>query len=255
MIVKNEWEDYLHALADPRTYDPRNRGLWLGFLWGLPVPAFSLALDVGFGGGEGRGIFTAIRDHPIHWFFLLHPLMFAVLFGAAGIVHREHDDLIERLGDEATHDPLTGLFNRRYVLEALSKSLARAERADCPLTLVLFDLDQFKAVNDRRGHQEGDRVLREAARGLVEVVRHGDILGRYGGDEFLLVLPNGLPDLAEFTARASEAARVRSGISISAGASHWPEDGRTAEELLRGADLALAIAKRAHHERQSLARR
>ena len=99
-------------------------------------------------------------------------------------------ELKEELQQRATHDGLTGLFNRQTLMEALEKECRRSQRYRQPVCVVMFDLDQFKSVNDRHGHQAGDEVLREVSRRLQESVREIDIAGRAGGEEFVCVLVN-----------------------------------------------------------------
>jgi diguanylate cyclase (GGDEF)-like protein len=105
---------------------------------------------------------------------------------------RREEQLIEanvRLEELSQHDPLTELYNRRYLLDRVSAELARVRRGH-PLTVVMADLDHFKRVNDTLGHARGDALLHEIAAALVSTTRVTDIVGRYGGDEFLLVLPD-----------------------------------------------------------------
>jgi len=95
----------------------------------------------------------------------------------------------ERLRVQATHDALTGIWNRRAIFEALERELDRAERQEIPLAVALIDLDNFKQVNDTHGHLVGDEVLRETAQRIRGAVRSYDAVGRYGGEEFLVVAP------------------------------------------------------------------
>jgi two-component system chemotaxis family response regulator WspR len=94
------------------------------------------------------------------------------------------------LRDQATRDGLTGVWNRKMIFDTLSQELSRAGREDTPLSIVMADLDNFKSINDRFGHPAGDAVLQEASRRLSAGVRAYDHVGRYGGEEFLIVLPN-----------------------------------------------------------------
>src|SRR4051794_17238522 len=95
----------------------------------------------------------------------------------------------EALRKQATHDGLTGLLNRTGILEKLDDELSRATRTGTPVSVLMADLDLFKSINDTRGHLAGDAVLREAARRLKAAARRYDSVGRYGGEEFLIVLP------------------------------------------------------------------
>jgi diguanylate cyclase (GGDEF)-like protein len=114
-------------------------------------------------------------------------------FLAGGNVEAEYHEEIYRL---AIVDGLTEIANKRYLLEFLNRELARAERYERPLTLILLDIDRFKAVNDERGHLCGDSVLRELALRLKPVVRAEELLARYGGEEFAVVLPEATSEQA-----------------------------------------------------------
>ncbi|HYW42334.1 MAG TPA: diguanylate cyclase [Bryobacteraceae bacterium] len=114
----------------------------------------------------------------------------------------------EALREQATHDSLTGLLNRASILGALETELARAERENHPLSLLMADLDRFKQVNDTLGHLAGDAVLREAARRMKAAVRRYDSVGRYGGEEFLVVLPG-----CDGRAAVAQASRIREAVS------------------------------------------
>jgi diguanylate cyclase (GGDEF)-like protein len=159
----------------------------------------------------------------------------------------------EALRDQATHDGLTGLLNRCSILEILGKELSRAVRASQPLSLLMVDLDRFKQVNDTHGHLAGDAVLREAAGRMQSTVRNYDSVGRYGGEEFLIVLPG-----CDGARARSQAERIREAVAapqLSAGslkltvtcsigvASRLLPAEEDADALLREADLALYQAK------------
>lgn len=258
--MKRSLQTYLAALRRSFTYDPtRNVYLWFGFLWGIPVPIMSIALDLELSGVPGRTPMNAILEHPIHFVFLAHPFLFALIFGAMGSVRHaleEHNaELIRTLTDLATTDELTGLHNRRYVIEELIKALQRSKRTQQKLAVVLFDLDGFKLVNDTAGHTAGDAVLRKVSNALKTVVREGDVLGRYGGDEFLLVTYGDLPSAQALAARAEEAVLRETNLGLSAGFARHPEEGATSEALIAEADRALAAVKNERYARKGSFRR
>jgi diguanylate cyclase (GGDEF)-like protein len=114
----------------------------------------------------------------------------------------------EALREQATHDHLTGLLNHGAILETLHKELARGSREQQPIALLMADLDRFKSINDTHGHQGGDTVLREAARRMKSAIRRYDALGRYGGEEFLFVLPGCQGDGA-----LTQAERIREAVA------------------------------------------
>lgn len=251
---------YTKAFGRRFTYDLRRNGyLWFGFLWGLPIPFMSLALDCSLGAVPGRTPLDAALEHPVHFFFLAHPILFALAFGAMGTVRHsleeENARLIRSLTDLATTDPLTGLHNRRYVLDELHKTLQRSRRTQQQFAVVLFDLDGFKAVNDVLGHAAGDLVLRKVADALRDIVREGDVLGRYGGDEFLLITYGDLPSTQTLASRADDAVARTSGLGLSAGIARFPEDGPEDEALIEAADRQLADVKADRYARKGTARR
>ena len=164
----------------------------------------------------------------------------------------------EALREQATHDALTGLLNRAAVLEALSNELERAGREGHPVSLLIADLDHFKRVNDTYGHMVGDCVLRESARRMRSVTRRYDSLGRYGGEEFLIVLPG-----CDCAAGRAEAERLRDAIAAqpfsaenesfeltcSVGVTCTASGPASVDALVRAADLALYDAKNSGRNR------
>jgi diguanylate cyclase (GGDEF)-like protein len=159
----------------------------------------------------------------------------------------------DALREQATHDGLTALWNRTTVLEILQKETARAERESTPLAVIMADLDYFKRINDTYGHLAGDAVLRETARRMNGTVRTYDSVGRYGGEEFLVVLPN-----CDASGAMAQAERLREcvgatpisttlgdiPVTCSLGLS-WTAHIQpgAAKTLLRSADSALYAAK------------
>jgi diguanylate cyclase (GGDEF)-like protein len=250
---------YLKAFGRSFTYDPlKNHYLGFGFLWGSPIPIVCLAMDLRLG-PSGRTVLQAISEHPVHLFFFAHPLFFGLVFGAMGTVRHKLEEenarLIQSLTDLATTDLLTGLHNRRYVLSELDKAIQRSRRPGHRFSLVLFDLDGFKQVNDTQGHPAGDLVLKKASAALQSVCREGDVLGRYGGDEFLLIAFGDPPNEETLPARADGAVLREAGLGTSAGIAHYPQDGNSEELLITCADQRLAEAKKKRYAQKGTARR
>jgi len=178
------------------------------------------------------------------------------LEAANSILHEQIvkiQDLQEKLREQANRDSLTGLFNRRYLEGTLERELARCKREGAPLSMLLLDIDHFKLVNDTYGHQAGDEVLRVFGQLLLEHARAEDIVCRYGGEEFLLVLPKMPLDIARergsyllklFAERAISFGELRIRITTSIGIATAPRHSDSAEGLVRCADEALYLAKR-----------
>jgi two-component system, cell cycle response regulator len=156
------------------------------------------------------------------------------------------------LRHEATHDRLTGLWNRGMVLDHLNRELSRSRREKLPMAVLLADLDHFKCINDMHGHGTGDTVLREVANRMRGALRDYDALGRYGGEEFLLVLSGAEVDVAgevaERVRTMIHAEPVRDGaldiaVSASLGMAHTTTVGFESAVLIQAADHALYRAK------------
>ncbi|MFN3179470.1 MAG: GGDEF domain-containing protein, partial [Thermus sp.] len=143
--------------------------------------------------------------------------------------------------EQALTDPLTGLPNRRALEMAIEREAARVDRGEKPFSLVLLDLDHFKRVNDTQGHQEGDRLLKEVAQFLIAHVRQGDLVGRWGGEEFAILLPRAEEGEAMRVAERLRAELSRLGVSGSFGvALYWGD----VKEVFQRADSALYLAKK-----------
>lgn len=163
-------------------------------------------------------------------------------------------EIREALREQATRDSLTGLWNRHAILEILARELERTRREAKPVGLIMLDLDHFKQVNDGYGHLTGDQVLRESSARMQMSVRPYDAVGRYGGEEFLIVLPG-----CDAVATAQHAERIRRVIasgsiptsageiwltaSVGATAAFESDCATNPEQMLRTADLALYDAK------------
>jgi diguanylate cyclase (GGDEF)-like protein len=171
--------------------------------------------------------------------------------------------LRETLRGQSIRDPLTGLFNRRYMEETLERELSRAEREHRPLALILLDIDRFKHFNDTFGHEAGDTILASLGSLLRSASRAGDVACRYGGEEFVLILP--AASLADAQRRAEEIREAIRGLRVSLGSrsleavrcsmgvAAFPEHGEAGATLLRAADAALYRAKREGRDQVVLA--
>ncbi|GGX94490.1 diguanylate cyclase [Pseudoduganella dura] len=166
------------------------------------------------------------------------------------------------LRHQSVIDPLTQLYNRRYLDETLKRELARATRRGAPLAVIMLDLDHFKRVNDTFGHEAGDLLLRNVAHVLQGAVRGSDVACRFGGEEMVVLLPECPLDIA--TARAERMRQeIRAlkptvnkdmlAVSASFGVAAYPLHGDTPEALLQAADLAMYAAKRAGRDRVEVA--
>ncbi|MDQ5820624.1 MAG: GGDEF domain-containing protein [Actinomycetota bacterium] len=237
----------------------------VGARGGMLVPASGAVVQVGDLSGQARlqlplmasrqnfGTLILLGDE-----FPTEDRLTATSFAAHAVVALENARLHRVVERQALVDGLTGLANRRQSEDALATEISRAERFDSPLTIVLADLDDFKALNDRYGHPAGDAVLRAFAGILEETLREADVAGRWGGEEFLLLLPgtdaSGGMLLAEriratLAGRAiltpdGAAVRVTSSFGLT---THVP--GLSEIELVAAADAALYAAKRAGKDR------
>jgi diguanylate cyclase (GGDEF)-like protein len=162
--------------------------------------------------------------------------------------------LQDQLREQATHDALTGLYNRRFLVDILEKEIAQGLYNNLPVSLVMIDIDHFKGLNDNLGHKAGDEMLRKMCDLLASHCRKGDYVCRYGGEEFLVVMPDASLEIG--LRRAEEWRRCVAElpapgdhpdmhITISSGVAVLPEDGNDSASLLQAVDKALYKAKAA----------
>jgi diguanylate cyclase (GGDEF)-like protein len=169
------------------------------------------------------------------------------MLAAEAAIALDRADLLARLEASARTDDLTGLPNRRAWDEQLPRELARARREETPVCVAMLDLDRFKQFNDDRGHQAGDRLLKQSAAAWAAQLRSTDLLARYGGEEFALVLPRCTRSDGELLVERLRAA-MPDDQTVSAGIAEW--DGTETPDLLLGrADRALYAAKKGGRDR------
>lgn len=234
--------------------------------WMLPeIEGIDLCRRIRTLGGNGNYIYTVMltaKDRKSH-------LLTAIAAGADDYLSKPVDsselrarilvgkrilELQQSLRFAATHDFLTGIFNREEILGALKREIARSQREGKPTTIILADLDHFKEINDSLGHGAGDVVLKDVAGRLRSDLREYDLVGRYGGEEFLLILPNcslniGARRADEIRCKVSRIpvsttfAKVR--VTVSMGVTSTDEicESVTIESVLQRADRALYQAK------------
>lgn len=164
----------------------------------------------------------------------------------------EVESLQSQLQEQAIRDPLTGLFNRRFFSEALEKETAQALRDNSTLSIIILDIDHFKKVNDQYGHKFGDLALQHVAKLLTDNIRSGDIACRFGGEEFVILMPNAPTDSAferaEFLRKQFEETVIEFedrtlSCTFSAGVASFPNHADVGEGVLNLADQALYISK------------
>src|SRR6185295_13782874 len=171
--------------------------------------------------------------------------------------------LRDTLRAQAVHDSLTGLYNRRYLERALEREVLRAARNKRTVGVIMLDLDHFKQFNDSHGHEAGDALLRALGDYLVTHVRAEDIACRYGGEEFVVILPEASPEMSRVRAQelwkgvqglhVNLHGELLRGVTASLGVAAFPAQGTTVAELLRAADAAMYAAKRQGRDRVEFA--
>jgi diguanylate cyclase (GGDEF)-like protein/PAS domain S-box-containing protein len=209
--------------------------------------------------GETLGVFCLVGAPAKRSQHQVSQLQLAVTVSESIKLSLSNLKLREELRAEAIHDPLTGLFNRRYLEETLPREMHRARRARSPLCVAMLDLDDFKRFNDSYGHDAGDALLRELGRLLRGKLRKSDISCRYGGEEFVLVLPDS--SIADAEQRVEQIRTqikelqiphgelLLTALTVSAGVAQADDHIADPAELLRAADMAMYAAKNAGRDR------
>ena len=168
------------------------------------------------------------------------------------------DELRAQLQEQAIRDPLTNVYNRRYMAEFLDQEIARGERENYPVSVAIMDMDHFKQFNDNYGHKCGDIVLQAFANFLVEHTRRSDVVCRYGGEEFVILMPNAPLEASfdrvevwrkDFCESAIAYEDMKFSTTFSAGVATFPEHGLTGDAILQAADKALYRSKNSGRNR------
>ncbi len=230
----DEYHRDLLELLTEQIFDPSEaRGLWKGIVRHKRKMESSL--------GRPVGVRVAAADYLTN----RRPVL-----DSPRIVARQH---MQRLNSQVRLDPLTELLNRRSIDSSLRREMQRSRRYNTVFTVMLIDVDHFKAVNDQQGHVAGDAVLVEIARRLSSACRETDTVGRWGGDEMLIILPETAPVDAQILSERLRRDIRRKPIllhngevwdtTISIGIAAYPEHGTVAQELVDAASGALRSAK------------
>ena len=207
--------------------------------------------------GEILGVLHLHSQSKDHMTEPKHQLIYTVVEQAGMAL--SNLKLREALREQSIRDPLTGLFNRRYMEEVLTQHLRRVTRHLHPLGIIMIDIDHFKQFNDTNGHAAGDALLRELGDFLKRRIRGEDVACRYGGEEFILIMPEATLEAAHQRAdllrqgakglRVRDAGQSLGGITLSLGVAIYPQHGRTMDSILRAADAALYRAKQEGRDR------
>jgi len=216
------------------------------------------------GHGGTVGVFHLLWDTPADAGLGEGIQLLAATVGAQVAMATANLRLRDTLRELSIKDPLTALFNRRFMEETLSRQMARATRGGYPLAVLQLDIDHFKRFNDGHGHEAGDAVMKAVSEVMLAMFRGGDVPCRYGGEEFTVILPD--CPLHDAETRAEELAeKVRQlsvtfqgatlpSVTISCGVAAYPEHGESAQTIVSVADAALYVAKKSGRDRVSRAR-
>jgi len=230
-------------LNDPRCRDFRDGLAALGTKHFVIVPI--LVRD------EAIGVIGVDRTEEPAGFNSEEVELIGAFAGLAGLAI-ENARLYDLARELSLIDDLTGLHNIRFLREQLARELARSRRSEQPLSILMIDVDDLKYVNDRFGHRAGDKLLKRLGQAIGRVIRLSDIVVRYGGDEFVVLLPAATAEAAYEVAKRvahsiAKLAPIQGELqaTVSTGIASYPEDGVTQDELLHAADEAMFRAKKA----------
>lgn len=236
IVVDDPWND-------PRYRDSREDLAALGTKCFITVPIHVREEVIGVIGVDRTGEFAGFTTEDVE---------FLVAFASLAGLAIENACLYDRAKELSLIDDLTGLHNIRFLREQMARELARAHRSGDPLSILMIDVDDLKEVNDRFGHRAGDKLLKALGQSISSVIRVSDIVARYGGDEFVVLLPaasaEGAYQAAKRVAQSiAKLAPINGEVqaTVSIGIASYPEDAVTHGQLLQAADEAMFRAKRA----------
>ncbi|NPA41256.1 MAG: GGDEF domain-containing protein [Aquificae bacterium] len=227
-------------------------GLSLGLAWSRNILKDFILLSVGFLG------LTVPKIHIVWTGEILSPWAELMIVAGAVIIGFSLIRLsmwsLKELEEAAFYDPLTGAYNRKFIIEYIHEEFRKSKRLKSEFAILLVDLNDFKHVNDTFGHDAGDRALKIVYRELKSVLREYDLVARWGGDEFLIVLPSGQSsEVMEVVNRlTSDFYVMYKGlkITLSVGYACFPQDGNSLKELIDVADTRMYKSKKLKKEAQ-----
>lgn len=201
--------------------------------------------------GDVLELTFSLKHLPMSLFFILLGLCMGILL--AMYLYRENQKL-QYWKEESDTDPLTGLHNRRYLMDRLKQETTRSRRYQRPLSLLMIDIDDFKFFNDTYGHTNGDLILRLVSLTLRSIIREPDVIARYAGDEFIVILPESNAKEAGFTAERIQAELAKVGqvikfseadlkITLSIGVTEYTQDIENLDSFIEKVDKAMYTAK------------
>ncbi|MFB6355975.1 MAG: GGDEF domain-containing protein [bacterium] len=236
---------FFEAVFSPLSYNVFSNVYTLfGMAWGITVPIGVFTFEYLL---TGQTPTLILHSNPTHMLLFLHPFLFGGIFGILGTIHYK---IIQDLQERSVVDELTGLYNFRYFRSELSHRVKEIERyGDTPFCLLLLDIDHFKNVNDTHGHQKGDEVLKAIGEILRDVTRDADIVCRYGGEEFSIIMPEtGKKEGYNLAERIRESIEdhdfgIEGNLTISGGLAEYPIDADYDDGLINVADEHLYEAK------------
>jgi diguanylate cyclase (GGDEF)-like protein len=250
----SQWEPQTAVIAGDPSFDKMRRQAQQ---WSLESV---LTLPLGRRDSPRAGLVSIYADRPDYFAVIGQDLFSA--FAHVVNASLEQSELMQTLSHLANHDQLTNLLNRRGIEELLERELARSRRHQEPFSIALFDVDRFKLINDSLGHRRGDAVLRRLAASAQHLLRQEDVLARWGGEEFLCLLPETGRDhawaVAERMRHAIEESPLEipggnQNVTVSFGVATCPDDGPDLDKLIAAADAALYQAKTSGRNRTAAA--